>query len=201
MVTTLVKAVCNCALMMVKEAMDRAVGPSHIAVETKGGCALLQWSQQMAMEVSPFPAGASLDATNAFGEIERDCIETATRADPYLHILLPLFKLLYKRGEGVLWYNEENVKFVLGVRNIRGVRQGCVLGTFLFCITMRPVYARLRDAVGEEGVLYTYCDDFYLLALAEHMATALHEAPEIFGKVGLRIGYGPGKTELILPQG
>ncbi len=48
---------------------------------------------------------------------------------------------------------------------------------------------------------YTYCDDSYLLAPTEQMATALHLAPCIFAKVGLRLGYGPGKTELILPKG
>ncbi len=71
----------------------------------------------------------------------------------------------------------------------------------LLCITVEPVYARLREAVGEGGVMYTYCDDSYLLAPAKHMATVLYHAPEIFGKVGLRIGLGPGKTELILPKG
>jgi len=40
--TTLVKTTCNCALLMVKDAMGPAVGPSRFAVETKGGCALLQ---------------------------------------------------------------------------------------------------------------------------------------------------------------
>jgi len=72
---------------------------------------------------------------------------------------------------------------------------------FLFCVTMRPVYARLQEAVGEEGALYTYCDDSYILAPAEQMATVLRKAPCIFAKVDLRIGYGPGKTELILPRG
>ena len=199
--TALVKAACNCALLMVKEAMGPAVGPGQFAVETKGGCALLQWALQMAMEAKPALAGASLDATNAFGEIERECIEAAIKANPYLHRLLPLFELLYKKGEGVLWYYDENGKFVLGVRNKRGVRQGCVLGMFLFCITMESVYARLRAAVGAEGVVYTYCDDAYLLAPVEQMATVFHTAPAIFGKVGLRLGYGPGKTELILPKG
>ena len=33
------------------------------------------------------------------------------------------------------------------------------------------------------------------------MATVMHQAPDIFNKVGLRIDYGPGKTELILPKG
>jgi hypothetical protein len=155
----------------------------------------------MAMEAKLTLARASLDAINAYGEIERECIESAIKANPYLHSLLPLYELLYKRGEGVLWYYDENGNFVLGARNKRDVRQGCVLGLFLFFITMEPVYARLRAVVGEEGVLYTYCDNSYLLVPMKHMATVLHQAPDIFSKVGLRIGYGPGKTELILPKG
>ena len=89
--TALVKAACNSALTMVKEALDPAVGPTQFAVETKGGCALLQWALQMAMEMNPVLTGASMDASNAFGEIERECIEAAIRADPYMHMLLPLF--------------------------------------------------------------------------------------------------------------
>jgi hypothetical protein len=38
---------------------------------------------------------------------------------------------------------------------------------------MELVYVRLRVAVGEEGVLYTYCNDSYLLAPKENMATVL----------------------------
>jgi len=33
------------------------------------------------------------------------------------------------------------------------------------------------------------------------MAVVFQEAPGIFGKVGLRLGYGLGKTKLILPHG
>ncbi len=79
----------------------------------------------------------------------------------------------------------------MGAMNKRGVRHGCMLGMFLFCITMAPVYASLRTVIGDEGVLYTYCDDAYILAPAEEMAAALQHAPGIFGKVGLRLGYGP----------
>ena len=72
---------------------------------------------------------------------------------------------------------------------------------FLFCITMEPAYARLRKVVGDEVFLYTYCDDSYLLAPVEQMATMLHHALGIFNKVGMRIGSGLGKTEMILPEG
>jgi hypothetical protein len=154
----------------------------------------------MAMEAKPALAVASLDAINAYGEIERECIEAAIKANPYLHRLLPLYELLYKKGEWVLWYYDENGNFVMGTRNKRGVRQGFVLDMFSFCLTMASVYARLRAEVGEEGVLYTYCDDSYILAPVEKMAKVLHQAPDIFGKVGLRVGYGPRKTELIIPK-
>jgi len=154
----------------------------------------------MAMEVKPKLAGASLDGINDYGEIERECIEAAIKANPYLHGLLPLFELLYKRGEGVLRYYDANGNFVMEAMNKRGVQQGCVLGMFLFCVTMAPVYERLRAAVGEGGVVYACCEDSYIIVPVEQMAQVLHQAPRIFGKVGLRIGYGPGKTELILPK-
>jgi hypothetical protein len=56
-------------------------------------------------------------------------------ANPYLQSFLSLFKLLYRREAGELWYYDENEKFVLYTRQRRGVRQGCVLGVFLFCLT------------------------------------------------------------------
>jgi hypothetical protein len=185
---------------MVKDAMRPAVGPSHIAVETKGVCALLQWALQMAMEAIPSLARVSLDAINAYGEIERECIEAALKANPFLHRLLPLLELLYKKGEGVLWYYDEDGNFVMGAKQRREVRHGCVMGMFLFCLTMEPVYAALRTTVGEEGVLYNYCDDSYMLALVDNMVEVFHQAPAIFGKVGRRLGYGQGKTKLIPPQ-
>jgi len=70
---------------MIKDAMGPAVGPSQFAVETKGGCALLQWALHMVMKAKPSLVGASLDAMNAYGEIERECIEAAIKANPYLH--------------------------------------------------------------------------------------------------------------------
>ncbi len=78
--------------------------------------------------------------------------------------------MLYKKGAGELWNYDEAGNFVLGTRNRRGVRQGCVLGFFLFCLTMEPVYTRLRVALWEEGTLVTYCDDSYLLAEPDKMA-------------------------------
>ncbi len=62
-----------------------------------------------------------------------------------------------------------------------------------------PSYSRLGALLGPEGALYAYSDDVYLLADPINMAVALSTASAIYKKVGLRIGWGPGKTELILP--
>jgi hypothetical protein len=109
--------------------------------------------------------------------------------------------MLYERGSGELWFYDENGQYVQTYYSKTGVRQGCVLGAFLFCLAMAPVYARLGSLLGPEGALYAYFDDVYLLADPAHMAIALAAAPSLYKKVGLRIGWGPGKTELILPSG
>jgi hypothetical protein len=66
---------------------------------------------------------------------------------------------------------------------------------------MEPVYMRMRAILGDQGTLYAYCDDSYLVAEPDKTAEVLAQAPAIFGKVGLKIGYGLGKIELILPRG
>jgi hypothetical protein len=76
--------------------------------------------------------------------------------------------MLYRKGPRELWYYNEAGNFVMGTRNMRGVRQGCVMEFFLFCLKMKPVYARLRAAMGEEGTLFPYSDDSYLIAGPEN---------------------------------
>ena len=49
--------------------------------------------------------------------------------------------------------------------------------------------------------MYAYCDDAYLIAEPDTMADAFAQAPATYGKVGLKLGYGPEKTEIILPHG
>jgi hypothetical protein len=94
----IVKVEFKLVLLLVKEAMGSAVGPTQFAVETNGGCALLQWAIHMALEAKPNLDAASLDKINAYGDIVRCCIEAAIMANPYLHSLVPLFELLYMRG-------------------------------------------------------------------------------------------------------
>jgi hypothetical protein len=66
---------------------------------------------------------------------------------------------------------------------------------------MEPVYSRLRAVMGEQGALYAYCDNSYIVVEPETLATVLAQAQIFFEKASMKIGYDPGKTELILPRG
>ena len=68
------------------------------------------------------------------------------------------------------------------------VRQGYVLGAFLFCLVIYTIYDRLQALLGSDGALYAYSDDVYLISDPVRMAKALSTAPVIYTKVGLIIG-------------
>jgi len=69
-----------------------------------------------------------------------------------------------------LWYYDDDGNFVMGSRRKRRVRQGCVLGMFLFFLKVEPMYSRLRVAMGEQDALYAYCVDSYLVAEQQKLA-------------------------------
>ena len=124
---------------------------------------------------------------------------TAIVANPHLHCILPLYDMLYTNMEGELWYfvEEGNLSHTLPSR--RGVRQGCVLGIFIFCGTMAPIYQNPMFELGPDGMLVAYLDAMYLHGPQVCAAAAINTAPALYKKVGLRIGWGPAKSELALP--
>jgi hypothetical protein len=107
----------------------------------------------MAMESKGRLSATCLDAINAFGEIDRDCIRVALLANPSLHMHIPLFAMLYEKGSGELWYYDENGNFVESQISRYGFRHGCVMGAFLFSLAMYLVYARFQALLGPEGAL------------------------------------------------
>jgi len=72
--------------------------------------------------------------------------------NPSMHMLIPLFEMLYERGSGELLYYDENVTFVESHLSRSGVREGRVVGVFLFCLAIYP--AKLRALLGPDGALY-----------------------------------------------
>ena len=59
-----------------------------------------------------------------------------------------MYDVLYLRVQGFLWFYDELGNFILAVFCRKGVRQDCVLGTTIFCVTVRPVYDALLIILG-----------------------------------------------------
>ena len=66
---------------------------------------------------------------------------------------------------------------------------------------MAPVYDRIRAMVGDAGALFAFSDDAYCISSPVILAAVLKELTPLYRLVGLRIGWGIGKTEFWLPRG
>jgi hypothetical protein len=160
---------------------------------------MVQWVLLVIMEAEPDLARCCLDAINVFGDLERPCITAALEASPALHPLIPLYDVLYTRGSGALWFYDDLGNFILCVFCRRGVRQGCVHGTTILCITIRPVYDALLSQLGPQGFLFSFADDVYMDGVCTSVARALNQASSLYAMIGLQLGWGPKKTEIVLP--
>ena len=156
------KLAANCVLKFIEPAIEMIAGADQFAVNTKGGYVTEQWILQVIMEAEPDLAKSCLDASNAFGDEERPCIRAPFEANVGLHPAIPLYDVLYTGGSGEMWYYDNMGNFIICVLCIRGVRQGCFLGTFILCVTNRLVYDALLALLGPNGFLFSYADDVYM---------------------------------------
>jgi hypothetical protein len=58
--------------------------------------------------------------------------------------------------EGELCYYDKDGTLTHTLLSRRGVQQGCVLGVFIFCVAMTPIYLALKEKLGPEGILVAY---------------------------------------------
>ncbi len=137
------------------------------------------------MEAEPDLARSCLDASNAFGDLERPCIRASLEANVGLHPANPFYDVLYTRGSGEMWYYDEMGNFIMCVLCRLGVRQGCALGTTILYVTIRPVYDALLALLGPNGFLFSYADDVYMGGTPVRVAITLSATPGLYVMVDL----------------
>jgi hypothetical protein len=137
---------------------------------------MIQWILQIIKEAEPDLARACLDASNALADLERPCIRAALEANVALHPLIPFYDVLNIRGKGELWFYDGLGNFILNVLCRKGVRQGCVLGTAILCITVLHVYDAILVILGPKGYFFSYAYDMYLGGKQWNVALALDAA-------------------------
>eukprot|EP00873_Tetraselmis_striata_P009442 jgi/Tetstr1/429706/TSEL_019601.t1 len=150
------------------------------------------------MEMDDRLAPSSIDASNAYGMTDRRAIRRRLVADPALHSLLPLFDMLYA-GPSENWlydHESDGDAPTLVLTQLRGIRQGCPLATFFFCLTVALVFDAITANLGMGGLGLAFADNLHLLGTALGTAVALHSAQHALAAVGLSISWGPDKTQV-----
>jgi hypothetical protein len=164
-------------MAVIKNDIAEVTGIGQIVVGCKGGCKSLQWALQVAIEADPSFAHAFVDAINGFNEMERHATRLNIVAATRLHNIFPPFEMLYNDKVGKLWYFDEEGNLTNSLESRRGVRHGCVLCLFIFCVTMVPIYVALKAELGREGMLVAFSDDVFLHGPPPSVSSAISAAP------------------------
>ena len=185
----------GCLLLAVKDPITEAVGDDQFGLFTRGGAEMMQLAVQAIFEELPHLAVLSVDARNAFNAISREAILAALQANPRLHCLIPAFKMLYlDRPTELLYYENGPNSAPRVILSRRGVRQGCPLGSALFCIALTPVLRRLRLLAGPEAIALSFVDDMAVALLPERLPAVDAALDPVLGSIGLDPVRDRGKS-------
>ena len=140
---TLIKLAAHYALDALSGHLSSFFHPVQMGLYTRGGVEKVIHATQMLLESNPGHVLFSLDFANAFNERSRLTIARALYDDPRLSSLWRLFDWSY--GTPVPLYLFDRGTCVEQLWSSEGVRQGDVLGSFLFALSIQP---HLLDVAG-----------------------------------------------------
>jgi hypothetical protein len=126
----------------------------------------------------------SCDFANAFNCVSRAKIFESLLAEPTLSKLVPLTYWLY--GSPSSLYVRRPGQDPYHIRSCTGARQGCVLGTALFCLAVKPLYERVTASVPTVKAI-AICDDITFAGTADDTIRAFDILRETAPEFGLEM--------------
>ena len=98
----------------------------------------------------------SVDAKNAFNSFTRQAFWSELKR--HFPSLAHLVQFMYGVPSAQIFY-EPSGKSFCSVPSSVGSRQGCVLGSFLYCLAQLPVLRKVAEMHGEQTLVSSYADD------------------------------------------
>jgi hypothetical protein len=164
---------------LTRDSLAKVLLPINYAVGVQGG------SQTAVLLLRALQSEGShllsCDFANAFNTVLRSKIFEALAAEPSLSKLAPLAHWLY--GSPSSLYVRGQGQELHHIRSCTGARQGCVLGTALFCLAVKPLYERALAAAPSVKAI-AICDDITFAGAADDTIKAfdaLRIAAQEFG--------------------
>ena len=165
-----------------KEELATALLPINFAVGASGGSAvavlLLRSLRRTGGNIM------SCDFANAFNNVSRTKIFEALLGEPKLAGLLPLTYWLYGTASSLYVYRRGQSPHL--ITSTTGTRQGCVLGTALFCIAVKPLFASVIERIPTIRAV-AISDDINLVGTVPDTIQAFDTLEELSPQYGLSL--------------
>ena len=197
MAEPLLKLALHYASSRTNNAVVNVLGTTQLGVGVPGGCERAIQRVQCLLESGPADNIALLvDFKNAFNTMRRDVFLSELFKHPTLQPLWSIAHYAYSAPTPLFVFDQG--QHVATISSQMGSRQGCKLGSLLFCIGMKQVYADvLAQCPDIEGV--AICDDFTLVGPAASVYRAYDWLKaNVTAQTGLAINVT--KTKVLYPQ-
>ena len=136
----------------------------------------------------------SLDYVNGFNSMFRQVMLQRLYAQPGLAVLWRLSDFCYGAPSSLHFFDRGDR--VATFESQRGARQGCVLGSLLFCLGLQPALAEATQDL-PDVTLKAYVDDVSAAGPVEQIAVALSRIRSSAPSLGLHISQS--KSSLLWP--
>jgi hypothetical protein len=156
------------AMQSVKEVIETRFKDLQFGMDKNGAEKIIN-TFRAAREFNPTRDTFAMDGINAFNTANR-CIGLA-EIKKYCPNMLPLAYAMYG-SEGNMWYFGMN-DAVRAVSSQSGYQQGDPMASFLYSLGAQPFVDRIKDSLGDSGIVQFFIDDGNLHADFNAMVEAI----------------------------
>lgn len=130
--------------------------PHQLAVGVASGAELAVFGTRALLDENPNWVHISADAKNAFNSFTRQAFWP--EISEHFPNLAHLVNFMYGVPSAQIFFDPAAGAFC-SVPSSVGSRQGCVLGSFLYCLALHPILKEVANRFGDQVVVMSYADD------------------------------------------
>jgi len=166
--------------------------PIQLALDSPSGAERAMQRVQAAIEASPTEhITLHLDCTNAFNTVDRAAMLSAVFGDQRLSSSWHVYSFAYGNPSSLLVRDHGHVAG--SISSVRGVKQGCVLGSLGFARVMQPVYEACVAGLAVSAV--AIMDDFTLTGPPAAVFSVFDRFVDLVRPLGIEVNSTKTKVQ------
>ena len=164
--------------------LSRLLSPIQLGIGAAAGAEAIIHRVQALLELNPDHVLLSLDFVNGFNRMIRHVMMERLYALPELSSLWRIADLCYGVPSSLYLFDRQGL--AESFTSQRGSRQGCVLGTLLFCLGLQPILESASDGLSDLTIS-AYIDDVAVVGPPEQAFTFFERLNALSPDLGLTI--------------